>query len=576
MHHASHLDDVLIFLLAAVVVVSIFRWFKASSILGYLIAGILIGPYALGFIDEIEGVKSLGEVGVVFLLFSIGLKMPLQRLQVLRRYVFGLGFTQVFLTGTLIALAAWVFNLEPITAILVGSGLALSSTAVALQVLAEKGEASSRYGRVSFAVLLFQDLAVVVLIVLLYSLDRGEASIPMVLGLAALKASAVLVGIILIGRILLRPLFRIVASFNNQELFVATSLLVVLSTSVLTANAGLSKELGAFLAGILLSETEYRHQVEADIQPFHGLLLGLFFMTVGMGVDLNLFINNFLIILGIIVSLVVSKAAILFGLCRVFRIPTGSSVRVGLLLASGGEFVFILFAPAMQMGFIPESQGLILFVAVALSMGLTPLLGALGRYIDSRISVAQADSNLQSAEEEIGDLRNHIIIAGFGRVGRIVAEILSQRMVPFVAIDNNMSRVSAGRAAGYPVYFGDARRSLVMRTLGAHRARAVVVSLNNQAISMRTTMMLRRNFPNAETYVRMRDNEYEEKLTQAGAIVIMPENLEPSLQLAASAMRVSGTTDDEISQILNDFRRQYKSLNTIKEDSETNEKSMNG
>ena len=563
--HTSHLDDVLIFLLAAVLVVSIFRWLKASSILGYLISGIIIGPYALGFIDEIEGVRSLGEVGVVFLLFSIGLKMPLQRLQVLRRYVFGLGFAQVFLTAGLIALVGWALKLEPMTAILMGSGLALSSTAVGLQVLAEKGEASSRYGRVSFAVLLFQDLAVVVLIVLLYSLDQGEDSVMMILSLAALKASAVLVGIILIGRILLRPLYRMIASFNNQELFVATSLLVVLSTSVLTSNAGLSMELGAFLAGILLSETEYRHQVEADIQPFHGLLLGLFFMTVGMGVDLHLLFQNFLVVMGLVLSLIIVKSLILFLLCRLFRTPTATSIRVALLLASGGEFVFILFSPAMQMGIIPERYGHLIYVVVAVSMGLTPLLAALGRYIEGRIATKVSDTNILSAQEEIGDLRNHIIIAGFGRVGKIVAEILSQRMIPFVAIDNNMTRVSEGRTAGYPVYFGDARRAMVMRTLGIQKARAVIVSLNNQAISMRTTMMLRRNFSNLEVYVRMRDNEYEKKLSQVGAYVIMPENLEPSLQLASSVMKVIGIPEDEVTQIISDYRKQYKSTLTPEE-----------
>lgn len=558
MPETSHMSDVLIFLLAAVLVVSIFRWFKASSTLGYLMAGILIGPYALGFIDEIEGVKALGEVGVIFLLFSIGLKVPLQRLRVLRRYVFGLGFAQVFFTGIVITLCAWFLKIDPLPAILIGSGLALSSTAVSMQVLAERGETTTRYGRASFAILLFQDLAVVVLMVLLYSIDQGSASVPLILGFAALKASAVLVGIVLIGRLLLRPVYRIIAAFDNQELFVATSLLIILATSVLTAQAGLSMELGAFLAGLLLSETEYRHQVEADIQPFHGLLLGLFFMSVGMGVDLELFLKEFPAVLMLIVFMIIVKSGILFALCRLFKISISSSARVALLLATGGEFVFVLFAPAMQKGLIPETTGQIIFLAVTVSMGLTPFLATLGRILDRKIRTKISDTNLQAAQEEIGDLRDHIIIAGFGRVGRIVADILSQRMIPFVAIDNNMSRVSESRKKGYPVYFGDARRALVMRALGIQKARAVVVSLNNQNLSMRTTMMLRRNFPTSEVYVRMRDNEYEEKLSQIGVHVIMPENLEPSLQLAASVMQVVGTPSDEINQTISDYRLHYK------------------
>lgn len=557
MHAASHLNDGLIFLVAAVVVVSIMRMIRASSILGYLLAGVIIGPYALGFIGNLEGVKDLGEIGVVFLMFAIGLKMPLQRLRILKRYVFGLGLAQVAFTATIIAGIVWAFGLSTTAAVIIGSGLTLSSTAVVLQLLGETGETTTRFGRVSFSVLLLQDLAVVVLLVLLYSLDSQEGSVGIVIGLSALKASAVLVGITLIGRILLKPFFRLIASFDNQELFVATSLLVVLATSVLTANAGLSMELGAFLAGILLSETEYRHQVEADIHPFYGLLMGLFFISVGMGIDLRILVDSFFTIIGIISGMLLLKGVIIFGLCRAFRIPVGSSIRVTFLLSTGGEFVFVLFAPAITMGYIPESVGHLLYVVVAISMGLTPILAAVARKLEEQYITKQSDATLQMAEEEIGDLREHIILAGFGRVGKIVAHLLSKQLIPFVAIDNSMSRVSEGKAKGFPVYFGDARRAMVMRTLGISKAKGVVVCLNDPETSMRTTMMLRRHFPSTDVFVRLRDAEYETKLTQAGATVIMPENLEPSLQLAAAVMKSSGLPHDEVTQVIGEFRRNY-------------------
>lgn len=557
MEDASFLKDALIILIAAVAVVSLFRGIHISPILGYLLAGALIGPHGFLFIEEVEGTVVLGKLGVVFLLFTIGLKMPLQRLQVLRRYVFGLGFAQVLVTGSLFASIAYSLGLSVEASILAGSGLALSSTAVGVQLLSERGEIAMRFGRVSFAILLFQDLAVVVLLMLLSTFKGEGTSVFELLGIATLKAAIVLFFIIIVGRVLLKPFYRGISSIGSQELFVTVNLLVILVTSFATAAAGLSMELGAFLAGILLSETEYRHQVEADIQPFYGLLIGLFFMTVGMTLDYQTILNKFNLILGLLLGILTVKIGVIFALGRLFKLPTVSALRVGLLLASGGEFVFVLFIPAVEANIIPSEISNLLITIVALSMGFTPFLAMLGKWLDDRFVERQEDKYLEGSMEEVSDLRNHVIIAGFGRVGRMVAKMLTDRMIPFVAIDNDMKAVTEGRTEGIPVFYGDVRRPEVMRVLGAQKAAAAVVSLNMPKACVRTAMMLRKQFPDVLVAVGMRDDDYYEKLTQAGAVVVMPENLEPSLQLAARVLSAVGTPYDEVQQVIDTFRRTY-------------------
>lgn len=558
MHNSLLYRNALIFLLSAVLVVSLFRWLKASPVLGYLIAGTAIGPYALGLIQKSEEAQTLGDFGVVFLLFVIGLKMPMQRFKILRRYVFGLGLIQVILTTTIFLGIAIAAKMEPRSGFIIASGLALSSTAVVLQVLSERGEAASRFGRVSFAILLFQDLAVVLMLMFLSLVGTNDDNILHLLFMAITKASAALIGIVLIGRIVLRPLYRWIASLENQELFVTTTILMVLATGVVTLKAGLSMELGAFLAGLLLAETEYRHQVEADIQPFHGLLLGLFFMAVGMSIDLHLLMSKPFTILGFSLLLIIGKALIIFLLCLLFKMPLGTALRVGFILAGGGEFVFILFSPAIEKGILDPSTAAIVYLVVLVTMSLTPFLATFGRWIDDKVVQEEADATLEAAISEIEDLRNHVVIVGFGRVGRILAKLFAEKMIPFVAIDNDMSKVSEGRSQGYPVFFGDGRRSHVLNTLAANKASAIVISLDSTSGALRACMMVRRNFPNAQVFVRMRNDDYYEKLTKSGVYVVVPENLEPSLKLAGSVLRAVGVPQDETQKIVNDFRQNYK------------------
>lgn len=557
MEHTTHLKDFLIILLSSVAVVTLFKSFKISAVLGYLFAGFLIGPKACGFISDISGTRFLGEMGVVFLLFTIGLKMPLNRFQVLQRYVFGLGALQVAVTGSLLAGICLLFGVSGDGALVTGLALSLSSTAVCLQLLSEKGEIARRFGRSSFAVLLFQDLAVVVLLMLITTLQNHDQPLYHILGIAMLKTAIVLLAIIVLGRVLLRPFFRLISNFNNAELFVAVSLLVVLTTSMATAIAGLPMELGAFLAGILLSETEYRHQVEADIQPFYGLFIGLFFMAVGMSIDPVFVYENAAIVLACLAGLIFVKTAILFGLGLLFGIPLTASFRMGLLLAGGGEFVFVVFIPALNANIISPNLTQIAYSVVALSMALTPFLSYIGRRIEDLQEEKESDRHLQTSASENMDLRGHVIIAGFGRVGRIMARLMNEHLIPYVVIENDMQVVANGRANGFPVFYGDARRPEVMRALGAQKAKAAVISLNNPKASVRSAMMLRRGFPNVDVSVRLRNDEYYDKLTTAGVCVVMPEQLEPTLKIAAHVFETMGLSEDEALQSIESFRHHY-------------------
>lgn len=560
MDHTAHLKDFLVILLSSVAVVTLFRAMKISAVLGYLFAGFLIGPKAFGFISDISDTRFLGEMGVVFLLFTIGLKMPLNRFRVLQRYVFGLGALQVAVTGSLLAGICLLWGVPGDGALVTGLALSLSSTAVCLQLLSEKGEIARRFGRSSFAVLLFQDLAVVVLLMLITTLQNHDQPLYHVLGIAMLKTVIVLLAIIVLGRVLLRPFFRLISHFNNAELFVAVSLLVVLTTSMATAIAGLPMELGAFLAGILLSETEYRHQVEADIQPFYGLFIGLFFMAVGMSIDPVFVYKNAGIVLTSLIGLIALKTLVLFSLGILFRIPKTASFRMGLLLAGGGEFVFVVFIPALNADIISPTLTQIAYSVVALSMALTPFLGYVGRRIEDTQEEKESDRHLQTAASENMDLRGHVIIAGFGRVGKIMARLMNEHLIPYVVIENDMQVVANGRADGFPVFYGDARRPEVMRALGAPKAKAAVISLNNPKASVRSAMMLRRGFPNVDVSVRMRNDEYYEKLTAAGVCVVMPEQLEPTLKIAAHVFQTMGLSEDEALQSIESFRHHYPSL----------------
>ena len=553
MKDSEILYDVLIFLVAAVVVVPTFRRLRTSPVLGYLAAGILIGPHGLAVIRDSESAHTLAEFGVVFLLFMIGLELSVERLRSLGRYVFGLGALQVTVTGCLIGGVAWALGATEEAAIIIGGGLALSSTAFVLQLLTERGERATPFGKISFAVLLFQDLAIVPLLMLVTLLGEGEGSFITAMGFAVVKAVVALVLVVGVGRLILRPVYRIIAETRSSELFVATTLLVVLGTGWLMSLVGISMVLGAFLAGVLLSETEYRHQVEADIRPFRGILLGLFFMTVGMSIDITLIQSELAQITLLVIGLMVGKSIVTAALCRGFGLPVGVSVRVGLLLSQGGEFGFILFLTASALGLLATETTQILLASVTLTMVATPVMAYAGSQFSSFL--ARREKVSVAGVEQIGeDLHDHVLIAGFGRVGQTVAKILSAGGISYVALDLDTTRIAACRAKGMPVFFGDANLIEILNAVGASRAKGAVVTIDQPATADRIVAALHEFFPDLPIFVRARDLLHGRRLETEGATQAVPETLEASLQLGAIAMTSMGASSDEVMGIIQKLR----------------------
>jgi CPA2 family monovalent cation:H+ antiporter-2 len=550
-----HLRDFRIILVAAVVVVSVFRRLRASAVLGYLVAGALIGPYGLALLHDVSATSGLAQLGVVFLLFSIGLELSVERLLALRRYVFGLGAAQVVATTLVFWAALHALGLESGAALIVGGGLALSSTAVVLQMLVERRELARADGRVAFAVLLFQDLAVVPLLALVPLLSRPGAGILPALGVAFAKAAVAFIIILALGRLALRPALRLVAKNGTPELFTGVVLVVILGVGWLTEQAGLSMALGAFLAGLLMAETEYRPQIEGDIQPFRGLLLALFFMTVGMGLDLPLLAANTPLLLGLVLALLLVKSTVLTVLSWVFGVPMAVAAAVGIMLAQGGEFGFILFSFARQAEVISADTGQVAMLVIAISMALTPVLLATSRVVLRRLEKHPAVSH-GSLVEDTEKISDHVIIAGFGRVGQTLGLLLESRFIPYVALDLNPELVAEARRRGRPVFFGDASRADVLKAAGLERARLAASTLDDPDIAGKAVLAIRRLMAALPILARGRDALDCEKLLRVGATVAVPEIVEGSLQLGGVLLRQLGESPDRVGQLLEQFRQE--------------------
>ncbi len=566
MHGSDVLINALVFLAAAVVIVPLLKMLKSSPVLGYLAAGVLIGPYGLGFFANADAPNTLAELGVVFLLFTIGLELSLGRLRQLGRLVFGLGTLQVSVTGVVIGAVALLLGTDINAAIVVGAGLALSSTAFVLQLLSERGERTTPFGQIAFAVLLFQDLVIVPLLILVPLLGAEGATLFTSLATAILKAGAAIVAVIVAGRLVLRPAYRFIAGTGGSELFVAATLLVVLGTSWLLSLAGLSMALGAFLAGLLLAETEYRHQVEADIRPFRGLLLGLFFMTIGLSVNIALVADEIVRVLLLVAALLIGKSVLIALLCWAIRLPFGTSARVGLLLSQGGEFGFLLFGVAMTAGVIPERLGAILLATVTISMAATPLMAWLGDKV-SHVLNPPIRRDLTRIEAVSTELTDHVVIIGFGRVGQTIGMILSACGIPHLALDRDQKLIAECRYRETPVFYGDATDIAVLSAAGVGRARAAVVTVDQAQATSLTVAALRESFPDLEIIVRARDLAHVLHLERLGASAVVPDTVEASLQLGGLVLRSTGINAEDISDLLDDFREDdYARLGEVVDD----------
>jgi CPA2 family monovalent cation:H+ antiporter-2 len=550
----SMLRDAVVFLLAAIVVVPLFRHFRVNSIVGYIVAGIVIGPHGLALIRDVEGTHRLAEFGIVFMLFTIGLELSFERLKTMARYVFGLGLAQVVVTGAVLASGALVFGAGWGQAAVIGGALALSSTAFVLQLLSERGELSSHFGRVVLSVLLLQDLAVVPGLAVVTALGSEPEALAWALIVAGLKAIAALGLLLAVGRLVLRPLYRMIAETRSPELFAAATLLVVLATAWGTAAAGLSMALGAFLAGLMLAGTEYRHQIEADIRPARGLLLGLFFMSIGMLLDLATIIPQLPAIIAAVALLISSKALIAAALGWCFRLPLPVAVNAGLHLAQGGEFAFVLFSLAMGAAVLPMEMGQFLLAVVAISMTLTPLLALAGRKVQARLE-QRAAGGLEALMTETEGYSDHVVIAGFGRVGRTVAQMLDARDVQWIAIDLDAKNIAQARSRGLQVFFGDAAQDAITAAAGLDRARAAVITLDNPAAAASALRNIKKKLPDIPVIVRARDASNMGELMRGGATSVMPETIESSLLLGGAVLRSLGQAESEIDEVIEFFRR---------------------
>ncbi|MCP4283371.1 MAG: universal stress protein [Gammaproteobacteria bacterium] len=549
MTETHYIIDIIILLIAAVIAVPLFQRLGFGAVLGFLVAGTVVGPWGLGFIVAVDEIRHLAEFGVIFLLFIIGIELKPSRLWIMRRSVFGLGTAQVLATGTVITLVALALGIPMRSALVVGFGLALSSTAFGLQILADKGELGTPYGRSAFAVLLLQDLAIVPLIALLPLLAQRELSITQDVELAALESVAIIVGVFILGRILLRPVLQLVAgSRQNPEIFTATGILLVLGAAWLTEWAGLSMALGAFLGGLLLADSRYRHQIMADIQPFRGLLLGLFFMSVGMSINFGLLGQQGTLVLEIVGGLLLLKASILWLLCRISGRSHAESVQVALLLSQAGEFGFILFGLANMLGVMDGERYQLLLLIIALSMAATPLLVKLSPWLGRVLASTPAAVDLPS--RPIPTSRDHVIVAGFGRLGNYLARNLAEAGISYLVLEVNPARVARAQALDYPVFYGDASRIEVLRSAGVANASLVVFAMDHMESIGQAVVAVREAFPSLPVYARAWDVKMAQRLISLGVTYAIPETMATGLQLTRDVLRASGISAEATAQLV--------------------------
>ena len=558
---ALRLHDAVVFLATAGVVIPIVKRFSVNPVLGFLLMGIALGPHGLArfaneqtwlrhvLITDVAGVRALAELGVVFLLFMIGLELSLARLWAMRRLVFGLGTAQVVVTALVIGVVARAFGNSLEAAAVLGACLALSSTAVVMALLTEQGRFGTPVGSGSFAILLAQDLAVVPILFLTTALGSDVGgSMPVSFALAVGAALLAVLLILALGRVALRPLFGFVSRADSPELFMAATLLIIIATASLTEAAGLSAPLGAFLAGILLAETEFRHEIEVNIEPFKGLLLGLFFLSVGMGVDLTVVAQAPLLIAVSVAGLFAIKSTITAGLARAFGFRTAQAVETGLLLGQAGEFGFVVVALGATLGLLPAVTAQFMFIVVGATMLLTPLVARVargaGEALARRAPVIGSDVDVADA------IAGHVVIIGYGRTGRLLAELLDRQRIAHVALDLDPARVTGLRLEGAPVYVGDGSRTTFLEKVHLERAVALVVTMDDPVAALRVVVAARNLAVDTPILARAHDDAHAVELLAHGATHVVPEVLEAGLQLGQVLLTQVGLPADAAREVV--------------------------
>jgi glutathione-regulated potassium-efflux system ancillary protein KefC/glutathione-regulated potassium-efflux system protein KefB len=542
--------QIAVFLGATVLAVPLFRRLRLSSILGYLAAGVAIGPWGLGVIGDAEGVMHIAEFGVVLLLFVIGLELQPSRLRAMRRSIFGLGLAQVAVTSLAFIAIALALGLPMNAAIVIGFALSLSSTPLVLQLLAERQELNTKHGRPAFAILLFQDIAVMPMLAILPLL--GASGAMQGLGetlLSAGKGLGVLALLVFGGRYVLRPVLRMVAETKVSEAFTAAALLVVIGTALLVNAVGMSMALGAFVAGLLLADSEYRHELEADIEPFKGLLLGLFFISVGMTTNISLLLEHPVLIVALVLGLLAIKMLLLWAIARMAGLSLRDASPLAVTLAQGGEFGFVLFSLALSHGIMQQDLAQLLVIVVTISMATTPLLLKL-----HGVCIEPLFAKPEKREfDRIDDHHSRVLIAGFGRVGQIIARVLRMRHISFTALEASAAHVDFVRRFGNKVYYGDPSRLELLQAAGAARAEVFVLAIDDIDASVRTAELVQRHFPHLKIYARARNRQHALRLMDLGVRYLMRETYFSSLDMAQNTLEGLGLSRAEAQESIRRF-----------------------
>ncbi|EQA60442.1 monovalent cation:proton antiporter-2 (CPA2) family protein [Leptospira alexanderi] len=544
------LVTLIVFLSAAVISVPFFKKIGLGSVVGYLIGGIIIGPWGIGLITNVDSILHLSEFGVILLLFLIGLELKPQILWILRKPVFGLGGLQVILTFFFFFAILSFLGMEKSQVIVISISISLSSTAFALQLLGEKNELKTIHGRSAFAILLFQDLAVIPIMATLPFLAESAAD-PESQG--SIKQIAVATGtiltVILAGRFLARPLFKLVASSGNHEIFTALSLLIVIGVSLLMDRVGLSMALGSFLGGVILADSEYRHELESNLEPFKGLFLGLFFLAVGMSINLSEVLKDPILVLFSAFILILVKATVLFFIGKISKHSNEVSLNLSVTIAQGGEFAFVILGVGVSLSILPKERADLVIAVVTLSMGLTPILEILKDKIVELIFKKDQNFKEDTIEEQ-----NRIIVAGFGRFGQIIARMLFVHRIGFTALEHNPDQVNVARKFGYKIYYGDASKLSLLRSAGAEQADLFILAIQDIDASIKVAELVKKHFPNLTIIARARNREHVFKLMELGIQIIRRDTFASALELAGETLRKLGFIDSEVEKKVKKFR----------------------
>jgi len=556
------IQQIILLLISSVIMITAFKHLKLPPMIAYFSVGLIFGPYALGYLPDNESSRHIAEFGIVFLMFSIGLEFSLPKLNSMRGILFGLGGTQVLITLLSTALFSRLVGLDLYAAFIIGSALTMSSTAIVSKILMERIDLNSRHGRLSIGILLFQDIALIPILILIQAFGSDSSNFIDLITMTLIKALILLAIIFWLGKPVINFWFSLVAKHKSRELFVLNVLMVTMIFSYLTEASGLSYALGAFLAGMLISETRYRYQVESDIASFRDILLGLFFISIGMMLNISVFIEYSLIIFFVFIGFILFKATLIAFLTKIFKYELGVGIRTGIILSQAGEFSFVILALGMEQELITGKILQIVLSVCLLSMLLAPMIipynGRIARYL-SKNYLRNNNKNIEKIDEVGKTMKDHVILCGYGRSGQFLARFLKEESIPYIAIDMDANRVNDASNAGEFVMFGDASRRLVLNAAGLNNAKAVVIAYSDDRASSKVIHVIRESYPDLPVIVRTLDDSSIQQLRNDGASEVVPEILEGSLMLASHALVILGVPLTRVIKRIRAFREErYK------------------